>query len=543
MAKKTETTTIVSKANNPLHKFKTKKVIIPVAIILIIVIVILGVTRNFRGGSGGVEIKAEPLTLRNLSNTISATGMVESTDKSNVYSQLSNPVKTIDYSVGDTVQEGDILCELDTESLKLDIAQQEATINASAQSAQHQINTSVKNYNYAQEVNDEDLDASVRNSRNAMSDSKDALEDADSALEDLDDDRDSASSSLSAARSRVRSSEQAKAAAQAQYDSAKKALEDADPTIGESETDNLQAAVEAAEAALNNATAELTSANAAYAAAQSTYNAADTAYENAKDSRSDTVRNYNDAQKSYEAAILSAEKNLESAKDNVTGSQIAANHQASTIALEKLNLQLEKSTIRSPISGTVTAVYATEGAPGNGLLFVIEDTENLKITTSIKEYDIETVKSGLPVTIKADATGDKEFEGTVSKIAPTAAKANDGSTVTGTNVQFDTEIAVTGNHEGLRVGMNTRVNIVLAERTNIFGVPYNAVVTDDKGNKIVYVAEPGEKGSYNAKAVPVTTGLETDFYIEIASDNLSEGVLIISNPDTVTDGAKVRVRK
>ncbi len=513
-----------------------------IAIVIVLTIFVLIVVIGQIVGARGIArpVTAEPLTLRTLSNTVSTTGMVESTNKASVYSQQSYAVKTVNYAVGDTVQEGDILCELDTDSLLLDIEQQKASINASAQSSQHQLNTSEKNYDYTKEVYDEDLDASVRNARNAFDKAKEEYNESDDDLSSLSADVKAASTAYSTAKVELAASEKALAAAEKQLEAAQKALEGV-------ETDDpdypaLANALNKAQEDVDTSQTNLQDATDTYNTAKGNYDAANEAYADAEDTTSDAYKTYSDARKSYEAAVLSAEKNLESAKDNVTGSQISSNQQSAKIGLEKLSLQLEKSTIRSPISGTVTAVYAKEGAAGNGLLFVIEDIGSLKIVTSVKEYDIDTVELGLPVIIKSDATGAKEFTGVVSSISPTAAKANDGSTLTGTNVQFDTEISVTDLNEGLRVGMNARVSIVLEKRDRVFGIAYDALVLDENGEQIIYIAEQNEKGEYIARAIPVTTGMETDFYIEIFGDDLSEGVLVISNAEKITNGAKVQVQ-
>ena len=49
----------------------------------------------------------------------------------------------------------------------------------------------------------------------------------------------------------------------------------------------------------------------------------------------------------------------------------------------------------------MTAVYVTEGesSMAGGLLFVIEDLNDLEIESSVKEYDIGSLKVGMPVVV------------------------------------------------------------------------------------------------------------------------------------------------
>src|SRR5699024_4356411 len=118
--------------------------------------------------------------------------------------------------------------------------------------------------------------------------------------------------------------------------------------------------------------------------------------------------------------------------------------QSQEIAIQSLQDTLADATITAPVSGVVTAVYAEEGQPGNGLLFVIEDTDALKITTNIREYDVGNIEVGMPVVIRSDATGDKEISGTVTYIAPAANKTENGNTLTtdDSTVEFEAEVQV-----------------------------------------------------------------------------------------------------
>jgi len=45
--------------------------------------------------------------------------------------------------------------------------------------------------------------------------------------------------------------------------------------------------------------------------------------------------------------------------------------------------------------------------------------------------------------------------------------------------------------------------------------------------------------SHRTRLIPVNTGLETDFAVEIWGEGIFEGLLIISNPLSVTNGAEV----
>lgn len=254
------------------------------------------------------------------------------------------------------------------------------------------------------------------------------------------------------------------------------------------------------------------------------------------------------AKQQQEATKNAIEQQIDSLQDSLVGSQLAAeSNRAQEIAIQKMQNTLEDASITAPVSGVVTAVYAKVGEPGNGLLFVVEDTESLKITTRIKEYDIANVQVGMPVTIKSDATGDKEISGTITYIAPAAVKSDTGSTQTSSNnsnVEFEAEVQVNDKDSGLRIGMNTRLTVLLEEKQDVFGVAYDSVVKKQDGTDVLYALEPKstegkDASTYIVTEVPVTTGLETDFYIEVSGSNIQNGMSIVSDPQSVTPGMEV----
>lgn len=254
------------------------------------------------------------------------------------------------------------------------------------------------------------------------------------------------------------------------------------------------------------------------------------------------------AKQQQEATKNAIEQQIDSLQDSLVGSQLAAeSNRAQEIAIQKMQNTLEDASITAPVSGVVTAVYAKVGEPGNGLLFVVEDTESLKITTRIKEYDIANVQVGMPVTIKSDATGDKEISGTITYIAPAAVKSDTGSTQTSSNnsnVEFEAEVQVNDKDSGLRIGMNTRLTVLLEEKQDVFGVAYDSVVKKQDGTDVLYAVEPKstegkDASTYIVTEVSVTTGLETDFYIEVSGSNIQNGMSIVSDPQSVTPGMEV----
>lgn len=651
-----------------------KKKILSITCGVLAVVVVGSYFALNRNNAVQAMVSTETLQQMDLQNTVSLSGVVESQSGRKVYSTLSYLVEQVNVQVGDVVQQGDVLAQLKTDDLQMDIAQQQAAMNASKNQSAHQIEVSRKAYENAKENYENGLDSGALSAEQGVTSAEYGVEQAQQQLkaakaavydakENYRVTRDQLEGNITDAEEALRDAEEALGDAQAAYNDAvagqesakkeaaalfeqktadyKKAAEEwahlegtylADietekvnvkdakdaldnkyptpPKEGEdgyadyiasdefkayqesegklrtaretyvqqkSNFQNIQQVYNQAQTDYQNQLASIASsasgAMSGVASAQSGVAAAEAQLDAAQDARNgasmaqleqgvDSAKRgvdsaqlqkeiaqnqVSNAKDQREASNNAIQQQIDSLKDNLVGSQIAAQStQSQEIAIQKMQNTLEDATITAPVSGVVTAVYAKVGEPGNGLLFVVEDTQSLKINTKIKEYDVANIREGMPVVIKSDATGDQEISGTVTYIAPAAVKTEAGNTQTGgndSNVEFEAEVQVNDPNCGLRIGMNTRLTVLLEEKQDVFGVPYDAVVEKADGSTVVYAAveqqNSGKNSSYVVTEIPVTTGLETDFYIEISGGEVTPGMAVISNPQSVTPGMEV----
>jgi len=180
----------------------------------------------------------------------------------------------------------------------------------------------------------------------------------------------------------------------------------------------------------------------------------------------------------------------------------------------------------------VTAVYASVGSSGSGLLFVIEDTDHLVVSTSVKGYDLGDVKTGMTVEIKSDATGDSVIYGTLTTIAPTAKKNQLGDTEASNDPSFEAEVSVDTADCGLRIGMEARLSYIIDRAEHVLTVPYEAGFTDESGQSCILVLRAQEKETYLVEKLPVTTGLDDDLDIAVSGTGVEEGLRVITEAKT-----------
>ncbi|NTV77873.1 MAG: HlyD family efflux transporter periplasmic adaptor subunit [Clostridiales bacterium] len=262
--------------------------------------------------------------------------------------------------------------------------------------------------------------------------------------------------------------------------------------------------------------------NAAYVSKDTTLNDYAIAEDNA-------YASYVNAQKSYDSANESLQNTLTSNKNSVNSAKISSDTSVSELELIQLQEDLAATEIKAPVDGIVTAVYAKVGSSGSGLLFVIEDTKNLVVDTTIKEYDIETVKTGMEVEIKSDATGEAIYKGVIETIAPTSNKTSQGETDKSGDIVFASKVSVLDSETKLRIGMNVRLNYIVNKKEDTLSVPYEAVFDQDETSGYLLKLEK-DGNSYSIRKVSVRIELENDIAIAVSGADLNEGDMIINIP-------------
>ena len=86
--------------------------------------------------------------------------------------------------------------------------------------------------------------------------------------------------------------------------------------------------------------------------------------------------------------------------------------------MDKARTDLERTTVRAPVSGVVSKKTVEVGQvvqPGQPLMAVVP-LEDIWVTANFKESQLKDVRPGQPVTIKVDAYG-RTYQGRVDSIA------------------------------------------------------------------------------------------------------------------------------
>ncbi|MFR1260541.1 MAG: HlyD family efflux transporter periplasmic adaptor subunit [Oscillospiraceae bacterium] len=539
---------------------------------LVLAVVVLLVAGSFllrkKGGNTQTVLASDTqvLSYTDLESSVSATGTVESSDTTKVYSTLAYQVKSVLVEVGDTVQEGDLLAELDAEPIENQIATQQTSMEVASGSAGAQVQSAYDAYENFKQGLDAGLNASLIGAQSQVDTAYDAYVRAQNAYDrykenvELGENTQFCPSKRSATvRQRRSTKRRMQRAAQKAYNALKESIKEIDDRLHiidkaletpETLQPGEQEQLEAEKAALEGKKAELepqrdtakdgwrkaqdavSTAQSAYDIAQATYNAAVRGEDQALSDYADAV---DSAWRAYQTALTSLDSTKKGTQDQLVAysdTLATANAGANTAvseAIRQLSKTLDDTKITAPVSGTVTAVYATVGSSGSGLLFVIEDTDHLVISTSVKGYDLGDVKTGMTVEIKSDATGDSVIPGTLTTIAPTAKKNQLGDTEASNDPSFEAEVSVDSAESGLRIGMEARLSYIIARQAHVLAVPYEAVFTDEAGQSCILVLRTQEKETYLVEKLPVTTGLDDDLDIAVSGTGVEEGLRVITD--------------
>ncbi|MBN1290022.1 MAG: efflux RND transporter periplasmic adaptor subunit, partial [Actinobacteria bacterium] len=246
--------------------------------------------------------------------------------------------------------------------------------------------------------------------------------------------------------------------------------------------------------------------------------------------------------------------------------------------LEIAEKNLEKATIKAPVSGTIVlnssgglsmegmmAMMMTSfssmmpagldlsslsglsgmmnfGMPSGGALtpgsFIMPGTElfsiinlsDMSVSVKVPETDIAKLRLGQKAAVTLEAFPGETLTGIVDYISNSATTNEAGAVAFDISVKLD---PMTEENINLKIGMTGMVNIIIDTKEATVVVPIESVMEKD-GKKYVFVSEDS-----TAILSEVKTGLTTDDRIEITSGVKVGDSIVIKGADKLKDGQKI----
>jgi HlyD family secretion protein len=198
-------------------------------------------------------------------------------------------------------------------------------------------------------------------------------------------------------------------------------------------------------------------------------------------------------------------------------------------SLKTIQTQIQDMVIRAPFSGIVTSKYSDPGdfvtpttsgssVSGSTSSSILSLASNYQVVANVAETDISKIKVGQPVTITADAYPDKTFKG---KVAQVAAQATVTSNVTSLKVRVD----LTDPETLLLPSMNVDAKFDAGNLNNVLVVPTVAIAREENGTGVRVLTETGR-----TRFVPIQTGLTVGNKTEVRSGLEGNEKVLVSAP-------------
>ncbi|MEX2113111.1 MAG: efflux RND transporter periplasmic adaptor subunit [Pirellulales bacterium] len=246
-----------------------------------------------------------------------------------------------------------------------------------------------------------------------------------------------------------------------------------------------------------------------------------------------------------DADFVLARANYDSAEANVEAAKATVKQQEASRLLAQTNL--EYTTIRSPVSGTIIArrinigqtVVSSLSAPS--LFLIARDLRRMQVWASVNEADIGQLKVDMPVHFSVDAFPNDDFHGRVEQIRLNAA-------MTSNVVIYTVVIAVDNSDLRLLPYLTADVNFEVDRRQDALLVPNAALrylppanriapstsaaaqstAADLEGTETNWGTVWVQQGENNLLSpVKVAIGTSDGAFTEILSGELKEGMAVV----------------
>jgi RND family efflux transporter MFP subunit len=227
---------------------------------------------------------------------------------------------------------------------------------------------------------------------------------------------------------------------------------------------------------------------------------------------------------------ISARKDLEDARTESSVNE-AALKQAQA-ALSTAQLQLSRTEIRSPISGTVVKRFVSGGEQVDGTgaapLVEIAALSEVELNANVPAPDLNRMPVGEAIQLTSTALPGKNFTGHVIAVSPAVDPATNSGLV---------RIRIPNASGELRLGMFLGAQVPVETHSKALTVPAQAIYRDQDGNPRVFLVT-GD----TATSTAVTLGFEAPDKVELLSGVKAGDTVILTGGYGLGDKSKVSVQ-
>ncbi len=215
--------------------------------------------------------------------------------------------------------------------------------------------------------------------------------------------------------------------------------------------------------------------------------------------------------------------------------QAKSSYEAQQKAVNHLQKQLAKTTVRAPFTGVIDDVITEQGtvvAPGQSQLMRIVNLRNMYIETDVPESYISNVSKGKKVAV--------EFP-VLHKTINTYVRQT-GNFINPANRTFKVEIGIPNKDQHIKPNLTAKLKINDYTNKNALLIPQSIISENAKGQQYIYIIEDKKDNAEAiAKKIIIKTGKMQGDVIEVL-DNIKSGTEIIKEgARSVKDGQTVKI--
>ena len=481
-----------------------------------------------------VSVEVENPQMGELTSDTTYIGIVEPQQQVYVMPKLSGTVTQVNYKVGDTVKEGDVLFKIDDEAYQVQMDSAQAAYDT----AQAGATAATSGARDLQNYQTEEQIRQIQKNLNDTYESKDDMEDS---LDELREQGKTASAQVASAQASVDALSQSLGVQKQDLAAKQTAMNEAKADY-DSKTARSSTATEeekkAAEAAYNTAKIEYDAAAAAVTATSSQLalakqglSAAQAGVNTINSGKTQLKSGIDQIETSQDTLTdsLNTAKQAYSITQNEVYPQTDATYTAqlnqAAVGIESAQMQLDYCTVTAPISGVIEAINVEKegmAAAGN-VAYIISNKDSMTVTFDVAEAAKNALNIGDHVTVERNG---QTFDGSITEIGTMAGQQTK---------LFRVKATVTGAGDALPNGVSVKVSATTEKEDNKMLIPFDSLYFSG-GDAYVYCVEDNK-----LVRTSVTVGLMDDEHAVIEGGLTTDSLVVDNWSAKLRNGAEVEI--
>jgi len=215
--------------------------------------------------------------------------------------------------------------------------------------------------------------------------------------------------------------------------------------------------------------------------------------------------------------------------------QAKSNFEAQQQMVKQIQIQLDKTIVKAPFSGTIDDVISEQGsvvAPGQSQLMRIVNLNNMYIETNVPENYISSITKNKKVEVTFPVLGKTVY----AKIRQA------GHYINPANRTFKVEIAIPNKDKSIKPNLTAKLKINDYTNENALLIPQSIISEDANGQQYIYVIKNKKENNQGvAQKAIIKTGKIQGDVIEVLSGIVHGTEIIQEGARRVEEGQTVQV--